>query len=77
VGKNEGETNGRKREWALLDAAAAGLQLRRVSDGCPAIFMSLPPPPDGQPWYEVDIWHLLRQRERSRRATAPNEAMVS
>jgi hypothetical protein len=33
-----------------------------------AIFQSLPPPPKGQAWYEVDLWELLHERERSRQA---------
>ena len=42
-----------------------------------AIFVCLSPPADGRPWYEVDIWHLLRQRERSGLATDPNDVLVS
>jgi hypothetical protein len=42
-----------------------------------AIFTSLSAPADGHPWYEADIWHLLRQRERSRLAADTNEPMVN
>lgn len=41
-----------------------------------AIFIALSAPADGRPWYEVDIWDLLRQRERTVAAN-PNEAIVS
>jgi hypothetical protein len=60
--------------FPVATMAAFGLAIWTVYR---AIFMSLSPPADGKPWYEVDIWQLLRQRESSRHTTDPNEVMVS
>jgi hypothetical protein len=58
--------------FPFVTMAAFGLAIWTIYR---AIFKSLPLP-DGQQWYEVDIWHLLRQRERSGLSTDPNEVMV-
>jgi hypothetical protein len=42
-----------------------------------AVLIALAAPPDGRPWYEVDIWNLLRQREHGRVVANSNEAIVS
>jgi hypothetical protein len=42
-----------------------------------AVFVSLSAPTEGHAWHEVDLWHLLRQRERSRLAADPSAATDS
>jgi len=45
--------------FLVATTAAFGIAIRMIYR---AGFMSLLPSASGQPWYEVDIWHALRER---------------
>jgi len=60
--------------FPLAIMAAFGVAIWRIYR---AIFIALAVPSDGRPWYELDIWGLLRQREPGRVAPDRKEATVS
>ena len=60
--------------FPLATMAAFGVAIWTVYR---ALFITLAVPMDGRPWYETDIWQLLRERDAGGVAANQNEAVVS